>query len=389
MSNQIKDKKSTPFSDVETPIKSDNSSKKKGNTPIKRGNSSNKRIKNKKSYRVDYRMPDGRRVTKVLQRKIDAEMFKAQLKVEKQMFLTTGQIVKKDVTLEEFSKIWFEESVDGRKAPKTAHGYRSSLDIYILPVLGKIKIKFLDFNHSRKLENYILRSGKTNRTVNKHMMNFKTMMNDAEKMGYILKNKVRGYKELKQKRRDLTYWNKGEVKTFLDYTEYNDHLHDLYVLTLNTGLRLGEVCGLCWDKVDFESNQIVIARSLTRNGLRDSTKSGETRYLPMNDRTRSVLLKRYRDKPEGPFVFCKLDGSPLPYDHINMRCFRPSQKKSGLDKIIRFHDLRHTYASHFVMNGGSIYTLQKLLGHKEIETTMIYAHLDKEFMEKACKFVSF
>ncbi|ATH07077.1 hypothetical protein BIY24_03735 [Halobacteriovorax marinus] len=114
-------------------------------------------------------------------------------------------------------------------------------------------------------------------------MNFKTIMNDAEKMGYILKNKVRGYKELKQKRRDLTYWNKEEVKTFLNYTEYNDELHDLYVLTLNTGLRLGEVCGLCWDKVDFESNQIIISRSLTRNGLRDSTKGGQSRYLPMND----------------------------------------------------------------------------------------------------------
>ncbi|ATH07076.1 hypothetical protein BIY24_03730 [Halobacteriovorax marinus] len=102
-----------------------------------------------------------------------------------------------------------------------------------------------------------------------------------------------------------------------------------------------------------------------------------------------MLLKLFRNKSGSPFVFCKHDGSPLPYDHINLRRFRPSQVQAGLDKIIRFHDLRHTYASHFVMNGGSIYTLQKLLGHREIETTMIYAHLDKEFMDKACKFVSF
>lgn len=84
-----------------------------------------------------------------------------------------------------------------------------------------------------------------------------------------------------------------------------------------------------------------------------------------------------------------LFASPHPYFHINQRCLKPSQHEARLDKTIRFHHLRHTYTSHFVMNGGSIYTLQQLLGHREIETTMIYAHLDKEFMEKACKFVSF
>lgn len=345
--------------------------------------------KRKKSYRVDMRMPDGRRVTRVFTRKYDADQLKAKLNVEKQMFLSTGHIIKNDVTLNEFCEIWFETSVIGRKADKTIRGYKSSLDNYIIPLLGNIKIKFLDFNHARKLENLILRSGKSNRTVNKHLMNFKTIMNDAEKMGYIFKNKVRGYKELKQKRRDLTYWNKHEVIQFLNYTQDNDELHDLYVLTLNTGLRLGEVIGLCWDRVDFESNQLIISRSMARNQLRDTTKSGETRFVPINARCRTLLKKRLTTNPANPFVFNRGDDKSLPYDHINLRYFKKAQINSGLKKIIRFHDLRHTYASHFVMNGGSIYTLQKLLGHKDIQTTMIYAHLDKEFMEKASRVVSF
>lgn len=57
--------------------------------------------------------------------------------------------------------------------------------------------------------------------------------------------------------------------------------------------------------------------------------------------------------------------------------------------MIRFHDLRHTFASHFMMNGGNIYTLQKLLGHKDIQTTLIYAHLDKDFLQKEIELVSF
>ncbi|MFG1503679.1 tyrosine recombinase XerC [Halobacteriovorax sp. ZH5_bin.2] len=345
--------------------------------------------KSKRVFRVDMRMLDGRRVTKSFRRKHDAEQFKAKLKVENEMYETTGQVIQKDVTVKEFCELWFDEVAHGRKSPKTIKGYHSTINQYLIPTLGNIKLKFIEYNHARKVENFILRSGKTNRTVNKNMMNFKTIMNDAEKMGYIFKNKIRGYKELKQKSRDLSYWSKEEVKQFLDYTRDHDELHDLYELTLNTGLRLGEVVGLCWDKVDFEGNQLVISRSMKREGLIENTKSGKTRYIPMNDKVRAILKNRLKTQMRGPFIFSKEDGTPVRYDHITQRNFKPSQINSGVSRIIRFHDLRHTFASHFVMNGGNIYVLQQLLGHNEIQTTMIYAHLDKKFMQRACEFISF
>jgi len=66
-----------------------------------------------------------------------------------------------------------------------------------------------------------------------------------------------------------------------------------------------------------------------------------------------------------------------------------AQRKAGLTNIIRFHDMRHTFASQFVMNKGDIYTLQKLLGHTSVTMTQRYSHLSEEFMQGAANVVSF
>lgn len=102
-----------------------------------------------------------------------------------------------------------------------------------------------------------------------------------------------------------------------------------------------------------------------------------------------LIEKLLKSKIKDSFIFCKSDGSHLDYNHVTERYFTKSQLELGLSKVIHFHDLRHTFASHFMMNGGNIYTFQKLLGHKDIQTTMIYAHLDKEFLQKEIVLISF
>ena len=79
---------------------------------------------------------------------------------------------------------------------------------------------------------------------------------------------------------------------------------------------------------------------------------------------------------------------PLDYEHFKQRRFDPVVKKSGL-RDITFHSLRHTFASHFVMGGGRIQELQPLLGHSDIKTTMIYAHLSENHLETLASVVEF
>jgi len=70
------------------------------------------------------------------------------------------------------------------------------------------------------------------------------------------------------------------------------------------------------------------------------------------------------------------------------RTFTKAQQLAKLERHFRFHDLRHTFASHFMMNGGNIYDLQKILGHTQIEMTMRYAHLSPDHLAEAINVVS-
>tara|TARA_B100001971_G_scaffold84647_1_gene78088 strand:- start:197376 stop:197777 length:402 start_codon:yes stop_codon:yes gene_type:complete len=133
---------------------------------------------------------------------------------------------------------------------------------------------------------------------------------------------------------------------------------------------------------------MTISRTLTREGLKDTTKSHRARHIPMNAVVRDIMEKRFKTRIS-KFVFHTPCGNSIPYDHFTQRDFKKAQQRAKLNRLIRFHDLRHTYASHFIMNGGDIFVFQKLLGHSDTNTTMIYAHLSEKFLKSASEIVNF
>jgi site-specific recombinase XerD len=158
---------------------------------------------------------------------------------------------------------------------------------------------------------------------------------------------------------------------------------------MNTGMRRGELAGLCWDRIDFETGFIQITRLRDRNGLADRTKTRNSqRRIPMSDVVRHAFMELKTRNYHPEFVFCHSYGKPFDEQHIYWY-FHKAQKNAGLTNHYRFHDLRHTFASHFVMNGGGLYDLQKLLGHARFEETQRYAHLAPEHLAKAVNIVSF
>ena len=150
-------------------------------------------------------------------------------------------------------------------------------------------------------------------------------------------------------------------------------------------MRKGELAGLCWDRIDFSMNTITVTRTKDRFELKERTKTNHVRIIPMNEICRATLLKVFKNNSEkSEFVFLDSSGKPFRPHHIG-RDLLKKQKLAGITNIIRFHDLRHTFASQYVMNGGNIYDLQKFLGHTSIVMTQVYAHQSQEYLQTAMK----
>jgi integrase len=156
----------------------------------------------------------------------------------------------------------------------------------------------------------------------------------------------------------------------------------LILVALNTGMRKGELAGLKWDRIDFSLGQITVSRTRDIFGLKERKKTKLKRIIPMNQLMRMTFLKLFQGRKGSDFVFVDENDFPLEVHHI-YRDFAKAQKHAGIANKIRFHDLRHTFASQFMMNNGNVFDLQKILGHTDIKMTMRYAHYSPEHLQKA------
>lgn len=144
---------------------------------------------------------------------------------------------------------------------------------------------------------------------------------------------------------------------------FTDHLKPMVLVSLNTGMRRGELFGLTWPMVNFQSKTITVGG--------DTAKTSETRHIPMNAETFNTL-KAWKDQSgESAFVFPGLEGG-------RMEDVKSAWLKLLKDACIvgfRWHDMRHDFASRLVMAGVPLNTVRDLLGHTDIKMTLRYAHL--------------
>lgn len=319
----------------------------------------------------------------------DAKNWKAKTISERHQQMATGVVYKPKVSLLDFSKKWYQEKVCVHNSKKTQESYKSYLDRYILPVIGHIGIGEINYSHGNILVEKLKEKKLYNKTNNLILGIVKTMLNDAVKWNYIPKNGLWAFPELQEDAHIFKYWTATEISQFLR-ANINDPLYPLWVFYLNTGVRKGEGLGLCWDRVSLTHNQIHITRKLNRYGLQEGTKTGLKRIIPFgsNSEVRRILTDLMKQQKSQSFVFCKENGEHLNYDHLNV-AFKKAQERAGFTDFIRIHDLRHTFATQFMINGGNLFTLQKLLGHTTIDMTMKYAHFGNDYLQDAISIIDF
>lgn len=171
--------------------------------------------------------------------------------------------------------------------------------------------------------------------------------------------KVQQVKQLEVNNTRLRFLTKEECHLLLNAC--SPHLKPIVTMALNTGMRRGEILGLTWDDIDLTHGFIFLTL----------TKNGERREIPINNTLRMVLESLPRRLDNGPVFFDPLTGNP--FQDVRSS-FESALKKAGI-RDFKFHDLRHTAASHLVMGGVDLTTVSRILGHKDLKMTLRYSHL--------------
>lgn len=281
------------------------------------------------------------------------------------------------ILFKDFARDWFETYVKANNKAGERRNKEMLLRVHLVPFFGDF---YLDEVTSRDIERYkaeLVSSGYAPRTVNLHLACLGKLYQCAIDWEVVLKNPVRKVQRSKDRKDKWAFLDFEEAQKFLDGVP--PPWKPLFLTAMRTGMRQGEILGLRWEDIDWKRGVIFVRNSLYDEKLYP-TKSYASRDVPMTSDLFGTLLN-LKQKAKSEYVFPAEDGSSLHRKTLT-RPLVTALRKSGV-KRIRFHDLRHTYASHLVMAGVPIKTVQELLGHSDLKMTLRYAHLTPQCKKEA------
>jgi integrase len=344
-----------------------------------------------KGYQIDYFDPIGKRIRKSFVKKKDAEAelgkrvsLKAEgryLDVKKECKTTLGELLKK-----------YRENYQDQKSFQGSKEYcLENFKEYFGENTLLSKIRFVNLetykNHLKKKPTWRGHVRK-DASVNREIACLHHIFTKAVQWEMIEKTPFEHGKSLliKENNKRLRYLTQEEIKSLLDASP--EHLRNLISCSILTGMRKSETLNLKWSQI--------------RDGLiyLDKTKTNEPRQVPICDILESILIDiKQKQDPGTEYVFlydptrgaqkkkCDkvvsliVNNDKHPVKDIKT-AFSKALTKAGINDF-RWHDLRHTAASHLVMNGAGLKDVQEILGHKTMSMTMRYAHLSQEHKKKA------
>ena len=343
-------------------------------------------FRDRDGWRVQWREPDGRRQSKKF------SCPKAARKFELELELGTADKTPSErlcPTFAEFAATWLETVCKTEKAKSQHVKDEETIRLHLGPALGRFKLTALKQAHlmalkadlAQKKARLGLRDGSSmegsktlsKKTANNVLALAKRILTVAVDLGHLQENPFRKVKLYKLPQQDFSYWTRDEFEQFVARASALDpDFVRLVTVAVNTGLRLGELAALRRRDLDFERRAIRVRGSYSVS-LQEvtPTKGKEVADVPMNRAALEALTPwRFTTDLEA-FVF-----SRALFWSARHRLGRLAKKAKVTP--IRFHDLRHTFASWLAMEGVSLLKIQKLLRHKSPQMTLRYAHLSHE-----------
>ena len=217
-------------------------------------------------------------------------------------------------------------------------------------------------------------------SVNIHLRQIKAGFRKAVEWGLIEERQFSGVNQIKIMKKLPRFLSLDELKKLKEATP--SRWWTMFYTMICTGLRLGEFTHLKWSHMDFERNVIRIQADREW-----APKDFEMREIPLYSDLAKMLKKMKKQNGDGAYIFHNGNANGTLTRRIQ-RKFEGYYKKAKIEKC-RIHDLRHTFASHLVMEGVDLLSVRDLLGHSSVKTTEIYAHLSPSYRQKAIEKLKF
>lgn len=286
-------------------------------------------------------------------------------------------LLPKDSDLEKLFKEFSNYSKTNH-SPSTVKRYRAILDhfkAYLTQYYPNIsKISQLTPRVFEEYKTHRKNQEAKPKTVNIELQTLKSIFSLAIKWGYTSNNPAKAIEFLKIiQRKEPRFLTKEEWDKLL--ANCNEWQYPIFYTFLHTGMRKQELMNLEWQDVDFE-------RRIIKIRVKDDwTPKTAERNIPISNGLLELLKKHKEKTKRGNLVFHE-EGNIIENNKLRKQLMKVT-KKCGFPEVTKLHTLRHTFSSHLVMKGVDLPSVMKLLGHADIQTTMIYSHLAPDHLTKA------
>ena len=268
--------------------------------------------------------------------------------------------------------------------PSSHQTYRGYIDNHIKPNIGKVP---LEKGRVDRIESKHQEKGLSAKTVRNIHQIIASAMKLAKEQRLIATDPTEGCALPKLEHKEMQTLPVEQLASFLREAKESG-VFELYYAELATGLRRGELLGLKWEDIDFEHGSLRVKRQIARiNGeIVEAPLKTKNAYrtLPLADDTIQVLKQQRKKVGSSPWVFPSPTGGPISPDSV-LHMLHRVLKRAGLPRV-RFHDLRHTFATLALQNGVDIKTVSGMLGHFSAGFTLdTYAQVTTAAQKEAAR----